>query len=451
MAGKILIVDDVATNRILLKVRLASAFHETLLAADGCGALRAVREERPDVVLLDLQLPDMDGLAVLGSLRGEAATRDLPVIVHTASTAPAARAAAFAAGADDVFTKPFDDALLMARIRNLLRRRDPAGDDGTAQLSFQEPAPPFDWPGLIAVTGFPPGMGQRLRQSLSPGLSHRLHLANREETLGPAPDGDGFQPDAYLVNATEPESESGLRLLSELRAAGASRHAGIAVLTSGPSTAAMAYDLGADEAMPATTAPPEMALRLSRMVARGRIASHRRTLLRDNLRLAMTDPLTGLHNRRYAMRRMGEMSVEAAHDGGSLAVLIADIDRFKQVNDAFGHGAGDHVITEVARRLAAHLPEDGLIARIGGEEFLIAFTARPRQDTLATARRLCAVIDGRPIGLGDGHEVTVTISIGLACVQPGTLPDEAMALADRGLMAAKLQGRNRVIVGRSAA
>ena len=460
MAGKILIVDDVATNRIVLKVRLGAVFHETILASDGASALRLVRDSKPDLLLLDLELPDMDGIAVLHALRADPASRDLPVIVHTATPNAEARLAALRAGADDVIPKPADDKLLLARVRNLLRRHDPAEAVQTPLFALQEQAIPFDWPGLVALTAFHPAAGPRLRRALAPLLPHRLILFGRAAALGgdgattPEPDDEGADPasgpDAYLIDATD-DSAAAFNLLSELRSDPDSRHAGIALLTDNAASAAMAYDLGADESICCTASDAELALRLAAMVTRSRIAANRRASLRDNIRLAMTDPLTGLFNRRYALRRMGEMSLAAVDSGTGPAVLIVDIDRFKQVNDRFGHAAGDAVLVEVAARLSAGLSECDLIARIGGEEFLIALPNRTLAQAQDRAQALCAAIHGTPITLPDGAQVALTISIGLSLARPGTLPDEAIDLADRALLAAKLQGRNRVIVGRSAA
>ncbi len=462
MAGKILIVDDVATNRIVLKVRLAAVFHETLLAADGADALRQVRAHRPDLLLLDLELPDMDGIAVLHALRADPSSRDLPVIVHTATANPEARLAALRAGADDVIPKPADEQLLLARIRSLLRRRDPDEMGQPPLMALQEQAAPFDWPGLVALTAFRPDAGPRLRRALAPLLPHRLILCGRAAVLGgdPAPAGGGADmaerapgglPDAYLIDATGDGARAAFGLLSELRADPSNRHAGIALLTDGPNGAAMAYDLGADEAIGTAMPDAELALRLGLLVTRSRIEASRRASLRDNIRLAMTDPLTGLYNRRYALRRMGEMSVAAVARGAGPAILIVDIDRFKQVNDRFGHAAGDAVLVEVAARLSADLADTDLIARIGGEEFLIALPDCGLAQAQDRAHALCAAIHDRPVHLPGGDQVDLTISIGLAIARPGALPDEAMDRADRALLAAKMQGRNRVIVGRSAA
>ena len=457
MAGKILIVDDVATNRIVLKVRLGAVFHETFLAADGAGALRQVRDHRPDLLLLDLELPDMDGIAVLHALRADPASRDLPVIVHTATANPEARLAALRAGADDVIAKPADEQLLLARIRSLLRRRDPAEAGQAPLLAMQEQAAPFDWPGVVALTAFRPDAGPRLRRALAPLVPHRLMLFGRAAALGGDAVGEGADapqpgpPDAYLIDATGDGASAAFSLLSELRADPFSRHAGIALLTDGAAGAAMAYDLGADDAISPDMPDAELALRLGVLVARSRAEANRRASLRDNIRLAMTDPLTGLYNRRYALRRMGEMAVLAVNSGAGPAVLIIDIDRFKQVNDRYGHAAGDAVLVAVAERLSANLSPGDLIARIGGEEFLIALPDRSLAEAQAKALALCAVIHDHPVTLPGGDRVGLTISIGLAVARPGGLPDEAIDRADRALLAAKMQGRNRVIVGRSAA
>lgn len=451
MTGRILIVDDVATNRIVFKGRLTAALHDTILAEDGATALRLTDELSSDLVLLDLNLPDLPGTEVLARLRANPRHRDLPVIVHTSNPTQQNRLAALRAGGDDVLPKPTDGALLLARIRALLRRRDPGHRLALPFDGFDDAAEPFDWPGTIAVTSLRQETAACLRALLLPLMPHGLTLRDRAALIGPQQDTPSPDlPDAYLIDATE-DPQGAAALLSELRSSLHSRDAGIAVLLSDPLLAPLCYDLGADEAILANAPPSETALRLTAMLRRTRAAANRRASLHDQARLAMTDPLTGLHNRRYALRRMGEMAATAVTTGRGFVLLLADLDHFKQVNDRFGHVAGDDVLAEVAARLQSAMRREDLLARIGGEEFLIVLPKSTCAEGAERARTLCDSIGNTPIRLKDGRSVQVTLSIGIAQASPGTLPDHVIEQADRALRAAKTQGRNRVIVSRSAA
>ncbi len=177
--------------------------------------------------------------------------------------------------------------------------------------------------------------------------------------------------------------------------------------------------------------------------------------MQDSLRLALIDPLTGLHNRRYALPRLAAIAAQAAEAGTDFAVMVVDLDRFKQVNDLHGHGAGDQVLVEVSRRLAANLRGSDLLARIGGEEFLVVLPDTGMTDARQIAERLCAAVDERPIRLATGLGLTVTVSIGVAVARgsaggPGRV-EAVVEQADLALLESKGSGRNQVTFRRSAA
>src|SRR6056297_1323740 len=133
MSGKILVVDDVATNRIILKVKLASACYDVLQADGGAAALRIARAEQPDLILLDVAMPDLDGIEVCRRLKADAETADIPVIVVTAYDDTRAKLAALEAGAEEFMSKPLDDLGLLAPVRSVLRARSIA-----AELALRE-------------------------------------------------------------------------------------------------------------------------------------------------------------------------------------------------------------------------------------------------------------------------------------------------------------------------
>jgi two-component system cell cycle response regulator len=153
------------------------------------------------------------------------------------------------------------------------------------------------------------------------------------------------------------------------------------------------------------------------------------------------------------MPQLAAIAARAAEEGRPFAVMIVDLDRFKLVNDRHGHGAGDQVLVEVSRRLTANLRADDLLARIGGEEFLVALPDAGMVLARTVAERLCRSIEERPIRLASGALLTVTVSIGVA-VSDGTRlnsSDAVIEAADLALLDSKGSGRNQVTFRLSAA
>jgi two-component system, cell cycle response regulator len=451
MIGKVLIVDDVSTNRILFKGKLSQAGYETVLAIDANGCLDLARRERPDLILLSFGLPDQSALKLLGWLRGEAVTRRTPIVVFASEATADCRMAALRAGADDFLMRPMDDQTFLARLRNLMRFK---GEPQAAAFAELAEAPAlFDGPGLVAIVTARPETAMRLRDRLKPFSRDRFVPLTPDTVF----DGS-LRPDVYLIASDVSGVDSGLRLMSDLQSRPASRHAACCMLYDHipPVAAAMAYDLGAQDLVDADVPPAELALRLTLMVRAKRQADQTRAKVQDGLRLAMVDPLTGLHNRRYAMATLQTMARSAEKTGSSLAVMLVDLDRFKSVNDRFGHAAGDAVLVEVSRRLSENLRAEDLLARVGGEEFLVVLPDATMDMAETVAARLCAVMKERPVALPSGLGIEITASIGLAMAHPGatfgTAPiQDIIERADVALLAAKSAGRNQVTVSRSAA
>ena len=455
MTRRILIVDDVPTNRIILKVKLSAACYEAVLAASGPEALDLARASPPDLVLLDYAMPVMDGIAVCRALRADPVTAKVPVIMFTASGDETAKIEALRAGADDFLIKPIDDKVLLARIRNLMRARSGELAESSAALEgfgLAEPSADFEMPGRVALIASRPETALRWRATLAPHLGGPITPMTRESAL------EGANPptDLYVIAVDLDAPGSGMQLMSDLRSRPASAHAAICLVlpADAHSAAATALDLGADDVLREGFDGAEAALRAQALIARKRTGDRMRARLAEGLRLAVTDPLTGLYNRRYALPTLGRMLADSARTRLGCAVLVLDIDRFKSVNDRFGHAAGDAVLAEVAARLRSALRPGDLIARIGGEEFLVALPDVSEPEALAMAERLRQGVAARPFVVVPGDQgLRVTVSIGLAlAAAPAQAADAVLACADRALMMAKADGRDQVINGsRSAA
>lgn len=462
MSGKILIVDDLATSRIVLKARLGKAFYDILQAADGETALALARRAAPDLVLLELDLPDMPGTEVCARLRADPLTALLPIVFITAETSPDARLKALSAGADDCVSKPVDESLLLARLRSLIRARAAeaevnARDATCRELGFADTTEACETPARVGIVTSSPAAGIKLGRALSDHLPARIETLTRAEAL--ADRSAQAPPEGFILAGADCDAgaDAALDLMAELRSRTVTRHAAILVTLPGGCSAgaAMALDLGAGDVVIGDIDPRELALRMKRLIRRQRRMEQLRASVNAGLRLAVTDPLTGLYNRRYALPHLGRIAERARATRQPFAVMVLDLDRFKSVNDTWGHGAGDKVLADVAMRLAANLRAADLLARIGGEEFLVVMPDADLGIARRTAERLCRLIEATPIVLASGTSIALTMSIGVAIGDPTEAGGaEALALlerADRALLGAKSDGRNQVTIDRPAA
>jgi two-component system cell cycle response regulator len=270
--------------------------------------------------------------------------------------------------------------------------------------------------------------------------------------------------DIFLIEADLGGTGGGLRLMSDLHSRTTTRHSAVCILCSGGAGdhAAMAFDLGANDVVSPGITGQELVLRLRGLLRRKRQGDRMRASVQTGLRMAVVDPLTGLYNRRYALPQLARIADDAAAAGGRFAVMVVDLDRFKSVNDRFGHAVGDTVLVEVSRRLSVNLRASDLLARIGGEEFMVALPDTSTEEARGVAERLCRAIEELPIRVGQGRSLSVTVSIGVAVSPPldeagfsqqaaGDCATRLIDEADHALMRSKTSGRNQVTFSQSAA
>ncbi len=185
--------------------------------------------------------------------------------------------------------------------------------------------------------------------------------------------------------------------------------------------------------------PEELAARVRSQIKRKRYTDLLRSNLDQSLEVAVTDQLTGLHNRRYMTSQLEPLVARAVRGGEPVAALLLDIDHFKKINDSFGHDVGDEVLREFAVRLASNVRAVDVPCRYGGEEFVVVMPDTTLADAHRIAERIRLHVSGSPIRVAGGKEIlTITISIGVAAtLGEGDTPDALLKRADE----ARLRGQ----------
>jgi two-component system cell cycle response regulator len=241
----------------------------------------------------------------------------------------------------------------------------------------------------------------------------------------------------------------GLRLCSQIRSLERTRNVPILAIAEPDNNARLlrGLEIGVNDYLMRPIDKNEMLARVRTQIKKKRYTERLRDNVQASIEMAITDALTGLHNRRYMETHLSSLAEQAASRGKPLSVLVLDIDFFKSINDGHGHDAGDDVLREFALRIRKSIRNIDLACRYGGEEFVIVMPETDMAVATMVAERLRRAIAGEPFPIQQGMRLLdVTLSIGIAAI--GGAGDTAAAMlkrADTALYRAKRDGRNRVV------
>ena len=416
----ILIVDDVAENVRLLKNVLGD-FGQILFAKDGVTALAQAEKHRPDIILLDVVMPGINGYETCRRLKAHPATSDIPVLFITGATGEQDEAMGLAQGAIDYITKPFSPEIVRARVRNHLafvrahaelrqaneamRKFKTAVESSSAAIMMTDRDARIEYvnEAFVEINGYTAAevLGKKtsilrsgltaedtyreLWQTILGGVPWRGELCNRRK--------DGMH--AWQDVAIAPvHDEQGMT---------------------------------------------------THFVAVCSDITERKRMEEDLRRMAITDELTGIANRRCLIQ-VGEQELQRIRRSSEpLCVIMIDIDNFKHINDTYGHPAGDAVIQAAARVCAESVREIDTVGRMGGEEFAIILPLTDQAGATELAERLRGRISETVVPWGADGEIRFTVSMGVAEFKPHVFDFASLlGMADQGLYRAKNLGRNRV-------
>jgi diguanylate cyclase (GGDEF)-like protein/PAS domain S-box-containing protein len=426
-APTILIVDDELLNCKLLVALLKPEGYLTLIASGGEEALVLIAERQPDLILLDIMMPGMDGYITAKTIKADPATRHIPIIMVTAMSDRDARLAGLEAGAEEFLTKPIDRTELWLRVRNLLRLKS-FGDLLKSQSQFFEQLVQERTADL-----------QRFRTAMD-ATADAIFLIERTsmrfiEVNATACNMFGYTREEFLDLCPTDLGGVTLELLTEKYDM---------LIASSGKTQLQELRLRRKDGSQLQVELNRQALRSGDdriIVGVVRDITERKEAQQRLHRLAHFDGITGLPNRTLFYDSLKQTLVQAAEKGWQVAVLFIDLDNFKNVNDTLGHAFGDELLSQFGTRLVQCVRVRDTVGRLGGDEFAVILVLHAGiQGATKVASKIQSVLEA-PFLL-NAQEIAVTASIGITMY-----PDDAgdadtlIRYADTAMYRAKQAGR----------
>ena len=423
----ILIVDDEPHNRKLLEALLRPEGYATQCAASGEEALTMAAAAPPDLILLDVMMPGMDGYTVAKILKAQAETSNVPIIMVTAHSDRSARLAGLDAGAEEFLTKPVDRAELWLRVRNLLRLKafnnflvnhstilEQQVAERTADLQRFRTAMDATADGIMLISR------SNLHVLEANATASNMLGYSREQLLliGPA-DIEGGSVDEIEALYDALIAGHGANVFFEVTLR---RADGVGVLVE---IHRQVQQFGADWVI----------------VTVFRDITERKNAEQRLHHLAHFDPLTALPNRTLFYETLKKTLPQAAMNDWMVGVLFIDLDFFKNVNDTLGHALGDDLLGQFSSRLVQCVRVRDVVGRLGGDEFAIILIMRKQKAAVQVAAKIRDVLRA-PFVLG-AHQVTLTSSIGITVFPvDADDPQTLIKYADTAMYRAKQAGRD---------
>lgn len=438
----ILVVDDVEENLFLLRRLLTKEGYRVVTLSDSREVLQTARHLLPALILLDIQMPVIDGFEVCKSIKNDPAICSIPVIFISAMESTADRLRGFEAGGVDYIIKPIEIDETLARVRShitirrLQKQLQEANDaldaqlieltNAQAQLRERESKLSAFISALPNITFIYDAEGKYL-EIIGNKTEHMV--ANKEEMLGRKLT-EFLPPEVAKIKM---EAIRSVIQTSQIRVVEYQLpvQSGKALWFEGRLALMEKHESETEKVICVTTEITD------RMELQQKVQT-----------LAIQDPLTNCFNRRHFLNLAQHEITIANRYNRPLSLVILDIDHFKKINDEFGHPFGDMVLCQLVETCRHSLRCSDILGRYGGEEFIILFPETAMPGALDVAERLRRTVEQTQIPSKNGP-ISITLSGGLACLDSThdnqTVLQTFIEAADQALYQAKEEGRNRIV------
>lgn len=466
----ILLVDDVANNLSILEHMLVQQGYTIRTASNGITALQTMQNELPDLILLDIHMPDMSGYDVCQYIKHDESTAHIPIIFLSPIDHPIDKGRAFAIGCADYIPEPFQREEVIVRVQNQIVLQQTRRLNKHLSFSVDELEQRNREQAMINR------MSSFLQRAESSEEAYTVSLPFLRQLF------QGQTGALYILNAKTEQltlmAEWGDPLvISQKQIAASSCWAlaggrvyliedaiddlGCNIHTQPNKRPYICVQLKTRNEMfgilyvqrdPITTSQERNHwTRLALMVADLMALALSNLNLREHLRQqAIRDPLTGLYNRRFLDESLQREITHATRHNRIVGVMMLDIDYFKQFNDTYGHDCGDAVLQTIAIFLQSQVRSTDMVYRFGGEEFTIVFPEASYEHMERRAEELRIGISKIQEKYEDIPLPPATVSIGIACFpMHGNSPEMVLIAADIALYQAKSTGRNKVCVAKN--
>ena len=451
MTAKILIVDDRPENIRLLVAKLENEYYDVFVASSGKEAIKTTKNMNPDIILLDVMMPQMNGFEVCSIIKNDINTMHIPVVMITALNTKEDKIHGLNVGANDFLTKPIDHIALMTRIKSLTQLKTII-DELALQIKT------YNQLGYEINSNIQEKINSLKGSSILIIDDDQIEIENLKNNLNSEYNITVFdQTDVYLTKLPKKEFDliiintqlkniNALKICSHLKNDSKNKYTPILIIVEENNTQIIetGLDIGINDYIIDPIDKSELTARIITLLKRKKYTDAITTKLHNSVEMSLNDVTTNCYNRNYFESHIKNAILEAQNFSQPLSIIFFDLDDFKNVNDQYGHHIGDVILKELIKCVRSVIRCTDFIARYGGEEFVILLPKTSCENALQIAERIRKKVEQHKFET-DSVSIHKTISIGVTKLTNSDDEESVIKRVDHYMYIAKNTGKNKII------